>query len=63
MSPKALYSNFERRFPWLTGHVVKYVSNRKDGSIDIHMDSGEILFYSEQGRSWILRKGEIHGKV
>lgn len=63
MPPKYLYSNFERRFPWFAGHVVKYVSNRKEGGIDIYMDSGEVIFYSEQGKGWILRKGEIHGKV
>lgn len=60
---KALYSSFQRRFPWLADDASKYVSNRKDGGIDIYLDTGEVLHYVETRKGWILSKGETNGQV
>lgn len=56
---KSLYALFEFRFPWLIPSVTKYVSNRKDGGIDIYLNTGEHLFYTENPKGWLLRKGDI----
>lgn len=60
---KALCSSFQRRFPWLADDASKYVSNRKDGGIDIYLDTGETLHYVETRKGWILSKGETNGQV
>lgn len=57
MSPKTLFDKFNELFNWLSEHAKKYKANRKDGGIDIYLDSGEILnFQVDKEHHWILRR-------
>ena len=57
MTPKHLYEIFKDLFNWFVPHVTSFTTNRKDGGIDISLDTGEILnFQINKSGSWILRR-------
>lgn len=56
MIPKRLYGIFCKEFPWFVPDVIKFVS-KKDGSIDILLNSGTVLNYSQTKAGWILKNG------
>lgn len=51
-----LYRSFCERFPWFVPHILKYQGNRKEGGIDIWLDTGEIMNYQETRKTWCLKK-------
>lgn len=57
MTPKHLYDIFKNYFTWFAPHVTSFTTNRKDGGIDITLDTGEILnFNVDKNKNWILKR-------
>ena len=57
MTAKKLFDIFKQVFPWMVEDVEEYSANRKDGGIDIRMETGVTLnFQFTSGKDWVLRR-------
>lgn len=57
MTTKHMYEIFAKEFPWFVPNVVKYQANRKEGGIDIFLDSHSTLNFQLSRTGWILKRG------
>ena len=58
MTAKALYSAFLKLFPWMADEVEQFKTNRKEGGIDIYLETGDVLNFSMYKGTWVLKGGD-----